>query len=234
MSPNPISAEEKAARKAAADLADKSIIFSELETLQQELKTSKTMIVFFGANWCGNTQKFNPHYLKAQQMVLKNSKFFTKNRFLMRKMECSVNAIHCDLYKVDGYPTIHAFVDGVWKEEYNNQDDENHLYNYILNLVKENPYVPIGKELPKLKEEESVNSSEQYPKVQNVQYFEKPLQKATLVGEIELPPKAQSSFGIYIFVVVFLFSAYAVFVVARRSKKHERYKKVDSERNTSD
>jgi hypothetical protein len=150
-------------------------------------------------------------------------------------MECSKEyAADCNVYKVDGYPTIYAFVDGVLKEEYQNQDDENHLYNYIVDLVKEHPYLDSTEKMSR-PNEEKVDTVEAKisPKVQNVQYLTKPTQNAMIFDQLELSQQ-QSSIGIYLFISVFFFCAFAIFMVARRNKNQQRYKKVDSERETSD
>jgi hypothetical protein len=49
---------EKELLKANSIAADKRIRFVDFEAVQSEIKRHKTYLIFFGANWCSNTQRY--------------------------------------------------------------------------------------------------------------------------------------------------------------------------------
>jgi hypothetical protein len=129
----------KMERKEAAEKADKLIQFTTPELLPHQIKASRTMLVFFGAAWCSNTQRFNLEYLKVQEQVDSDEKF-RDNGFIMRKFECGGKYTDkCLSYPVDGYPTILVYLDGKLKEEYTNENDAASLLKYIEKLIEDYP-----------------------------------------------------------------------------------------------
>jgi thiol-disulfide isomerase/thioredoxin len=135
--------EEKMQLKQRADEADKLIHFLPAASIDQELNQHKTFILFFGANWCSNTQRFNPKYLEVQQRVEQAD--LKAKGFGMAKVECSgdMESTCVQKYKVDGYPTVFSYVDGKRKEEYPFADEVDELYSYINELIRLNPvHVP--------------------------------------------------------------------------------------------
>jgi hypothetical protein len=81
-----LSQEERLKIKEAAALADKSIRFLPFSKVNPTIKSEKIVLIFFGALWCINTQKWNPKYLEAQKIV--DSERIAVS---IAKVECSID-----------------------------------------------------------------------------------------------------------------------------------------------
>ncbi|KAJ3268714.1 hypothetical protein HDV01_002345 [Terramyces sp. JEL0728] len=130
--------EQKVQLRKESDAIDKSLDFLKFNEIAPKIKSAKTLIIFFGANWCHNTQKFNPKYLEVQNKV--KAAGYKEHGFEMYKVECAIDKekFCIDKYDVDGFPTLLTYVDGKLLEEYPSEDETETLFNYIKLLVKEN------------------------------------------------------------------------------------------------
>ncbi|KAJ3256765.1 hypothetical protein HK103_005138 [Boothiomyces macroporosus] len=122
--------EQKVKLRKESDEVDKHLDFLKFDEIADKIKTTKTLLIFFGANWCHNTQKFNPKYLQVQQKVKEAG--YKDHGFEMYKAEFCI-----ENYDVDGFPTLLTFANGKLKEEYPSEDETETLLNYIKLLVKE-------------------------------------------------------------------------------------------------
>jgi hypothetical protein len=65
--------EQKRIINEKAEEADKAIHFGNFETIDAEIQKHKTFLIFFGANWCSNTQKYFLHSLDLIPNIYKSS-----------------------------------------------------------------------------------------------------------------------------------------------------------------
>ncbi|KAJ2992803.1 Protein disulfide-isomerase A3, partial [Globomyces sp. JEL0801] len=153
-----------------SDAADKAIEHVKHEEVEDLIANSNTLILFFGASWCPNTKRFNPKYLKVQELV-KEHKLEEKG-FRMRKVECTEGTgKYCQTdHHVRGYPTMKVYANGVSKREYQYSHDTESLFGYIQTLIEQHPL----KDPEVLKKEqqiqELVDQKEQLEK--NVQFID--------------------------------------------------------------
>ncbi|KAJ3319736.1 Protein disulfide-isomerase A3 [Boothiomyces sp. JEL0866] len=138
--------EQKVKLRKESDEIDKHLDFLKFDEIAPKIKSTKTLLIFFGANWCHNTQKFNPKYLKVQEKVKEAG--YKDHGFEMYKVECAIDRekFCIEEYQVDGFPTLLTFADGKLLEEYPSEDETETLLNYIKLLVKEssNGQAPIA------------------------------------------------------------------------------------------
>ncbi|KAJ3360340.1 hypothetical protein HDU91_004656 [Kappamyces sp. JEL0680] len=99
--------QERLELQKAAVKADDAIRHLEFEQVAPAIAAARTMIVFFGAAWCVNTQRFTPKFLQVQNMVDEDG-LKTSAGFDMAKVECSTDQERfcVSTYKLDGFPTL--------------------------------------------------------------------------------------------------------------------------------
>lgn len=134
--------EQRHQLKIEAHKADEDIYFLPFDEIKPALEAQRTTMLFLGAIWCHNTQRFTPKYLQVQQWV-EQERLFEKG-FRMAKVECAVDKekFCVEEFKIDGFPTILVFVDGKLLHEYPYEDESEPVYNYIKKLVADNPPDP--------------------------------------------------------------------------------------------
>jgi thiol-disulfide isomerase/thioredoxin len=142
-----LSATERKELKMYSQQADEEIYFLGFSEIKQALAAQKTFLLFLGASWCHNTQRFTPKYLQVQERI-ENEKLYEKG-FRMAKVDCSIDREKFCMgeFNLLGFPTIYTFVDGKLLHEYPYADETEPVYNYIKKLVAENPPDP-GKIYP--------------------------------------------------------------------------------------
>ncbi|KAJ3410996.1 Protein disulfide-isomerase A3 [Chytridiales sp. JEL 0842] len=125
-----LSPAEKKLLRDTANEADKSIWHVSHSDLPQYLKgEGKVVLVFFGAVWCKFTQRFTPQWLQIQQKFEKEGWDKLEN-FKIVKLECSID----ENYGVNGYPTLHLFINGELQGEYPGADTYDAVWEYIQSL----------------------------------------------------------------------------------------------------
>lgn len=84
------------------------------------LSSGGVKLLFFGAEWCKFTQRFDPQYAAAEKNLLSRHRLSEKSFFGMGKVECSVNQTFCmHTHKItEGYPTTNLYIDGAFVEEF--------------------------------------------------------------------------------------------------------------------
>ncbi|RKO89717.1 hypothetical protein BDK51DRAFT_28098 [Blyttiomyces helicus] len=98
---NALSSEQKKARKAASEEADKDIFHLPANKIVDWVKKPGTTLLFLGAKWCTFTQKFTPKWLEVQKKVDADPEL-KDSGFRMVKFECTLNESQaCDI-KTDG------------------------------------------------------------------------------------------------------------------------------------
>lgn len=130
-----MSREERFALFQAAETADKSLRFLALDKVEDKLKTSRLLLLFFGANWCSNTARFTPKYKVVQDEIDKLPRI--SDSFEMYKIECTTDQEkYCvERFALEGYPTLFLFQNGVFKLEFPGPDEAEALQKFIVDQV---------------------------------------------------------------------------------------------------
>jgi thiol-disulfide isomerase/thioredoxin len=222
--------EEKLLLKERADEADKSIHFLPAASIDQQLMQHKTFILFFGANWCSNTQRFTPKYLEVQQRVEKAN--LKSKGFGMAKVECSgdMESTCVQEYKVDGYPTVFSYVDGKRKEEYPYADEADELYSYITELIRLHPLDVPSRVVPsnsnQVKEMDAPSRAVQAPKEHTLPSVAPiPIKEASVEPPKAVDTSASLSWPIFVLVGIVVFAG-LTYYRAHRSKRYRRVSNV--------
>ena len=130
-----MSREERFALFQAAETADKSLRFLALDKVEDKLKSSRLLLLFFGANWCSNTARFTPKYKVVQDEIDKLPRI--SESFEMYKIECTTDQEkYCvERFALEGYPTVFLFQNGVFKLEFPGPDESDALQKFIVDQV---------------------------------------------------------------------------------------------------
>ena len=120
--------------KRNASLADKEIRFSTFSDLEEKLKSTELVVAFFGANWCKNTARFTPEFLKAQKL---SDSLIRDSRYYLTKVECTTDGeIYCtSKFNISGYPTTNVYKNGKFLIEYMGNSEATEFWTYLQNLV---------------------------------------------------------------------------------------------------
>lgn len=70
----------------------------------------KSALVEFYAPWCGHCKRLLPEFEKASEVLGQTA--------LLGKVDCTIEKSLASKFKIEGYPTVYWFVNGVQKEEY--------------------------------------------------------------------------------------------------------------------
>ncbi len=77
------------------------------EILTQTQNEKKILFVNFYAPWCGHCKALAPEYEKFAQQIKNDDKL--KDKFMVIKVDCTIETHICNTYEVKGYPTIKIF-----------------------------------------------------------------------------------------------------------------------------
>ena len=68
---------------------------------------------FFYTDWCGHSKSAMPHWEKLEK-TLAETPYFGKTKVVAKKVDCEEDRETCDLYEIEGFPTIKLeAVDGI-------------------------------------------------------------------------------------------------------------------------
>lgn len=72
---------------------------------KREIKPNEARLYFFFTNWCGFSKKAMPEWEKLEKK-LQESSTFGKTHVTAVRVDCEQDKTTCDLYDIQGYPTI--------------------------------------------------------------------------------------------------------------------------------
>jgi thiol-disulfide isomerase/thioredoxin len=72
---------------------------------KREVKPNEARLYFFFTNWCGFSKKAMPEWEKLETK-LRETNTFGKTHVTPVRVDCEQDTATCDLYGVQGYPTI--------------------------------------------------------------------------------------------------------------------------------
>lgn len=72
---------------------------------KREVKPNEARLYFFFTNWCGFSKKAMPEWDKIEKK-LQESEIFGKTHVTAVRVDCEQDKATCDLYKIEGYPTV--------------------------------------------------------------------------------------------------------------------------------
>lgn len=87
----------------------------------------KSALVEFYAPWCGHCKRLLPEFEKASE-TLGDSAF-------LGKVDCTVEKSLASKFKIQGYPTVYWFVNGVQKEEYDGGRSANDISSWVTSKL---------------------------------------------------------------------------------------------------
>ncbi|KAI8851405.1 hypothetical protein BC829DRAFT_441573 [Chytridium lagenaria] len=161
-----LSDEEKTARKAKADEANKDIRHIKQEELRDRTREG-LWLVMFGTLWCTNTQKATPKWLEFQKLF--DAKYSpTSKTFGIGKVDCTDNEganINISLFLYQRLQsrrisTLLLLTNGTIYEEYLGDDDAQPTLEYIEKMkALFTPKLAIGGAVVKQNVEEKVGDS---------------------------------------------------------------------------
>ena len=75
-------------------------------TIEKAINQFENLIIYFYAPWCGHCKTFEPEYQKS-------SKILKKENIYLAKIDSSNNNLSAQKYKINGFPSIFFFKNGV-------------------------------------------------------------------------------------------------------------------------
>ncbi|KAI8908066.1 hypothetical protein EDD86DRAFT_208811 [Gorgonomyces haynaldii] len=200
------------------DNADKQIRFLKLDEIKPKIQTGAWML-FFGAHWCVNTARWTPKYLEAQKRVDQEG-----IKVNMAKIECSADGEQfcTQNFKVDGFPTMLAYIDGQLKEEYPDSDEVEPFVEYLRKLSQE--YQLLHPDVQPI--------TEKIQEKPNEKELSKSLDEHLIKSSQPTQQQAHDGFSFSVIAIGSLVVLSAFLIVATRIKR--QYRKVDSERDLED
>ena len=75
-------------------------------SIDKAIDQFENLVIFFYAPWCGHCKIFEPEYQKASSILKKENIF-------LAKIDCSNNNLSSQKYKINGFPTIIFFKNGM-------------------------------------------------------------------------------------------------------------------------
>ena len=112
-----------------------SVEISNKADFDKYIITNDFVISIFHADWCGHCQRFLPVFDEASRYKIINNKW----KFL--KISCTKNEILCNLFSINGYPTIKTFKES--KEIQKRPPRELDSFLEYLLKISNSPFVEI-------------------------------------------------------------------------------------------
>lgn len=83
------------------------------DNFEQILESEKSLLVMFYAPWCGHCTQMKPAYADASAKLAEN-----KSNGKLGVLDCTVHSKVQEKFKIQGFPTLKYFENGVFKNDY--------------------------------------------------------------------------------------------------------------------
>jgi thiol-disulfide isomerase/thioredoxin len=98
---------------------------------KQKVPKDTAYLHFFYTEWCGHSQNAQPEWKKIEK-TLHETPYFGTTKVVAKKINCEEDKETCDLYEIDGYPTIKLeAMDGI--REFGKKVTHENLLSFLRN-----------------------------------------------------------------------------------------------------
>ena len=75
------------------------------QAAKQKVPKDTAYIHLFYTDWCGHSKAAQPHWKELEETLAKTP-YFGSTKVISKKVDCEEDRETCDLYGIDGYPTV--------------------------------------------------------------------------------------------------------------------------------